>query len=539
MKFTFILLASLATILSAEAYTVSGNTYITDGSQSDVQAACSGAPDNGTITVLIPNGTYSWTGTLTISHSLSLAGASNNGVTIQSQVSSGSDMIDATSSANGNVNIYWINITQVANNQGGGYALSCNRTEPSSYTVLVHDSNFSSGTIYSYSVFCAANGIIFWNDTFSGSGNNGIGGISFVCQKYGYTGTGSWNTADTFGTLDTTGISNSYIENCYFSNALNDANFDDNSRIVWRYNTNQDAAISGHGQETSIYGSRAWEIYNSTFSVSSGNPSNLQNWFGVRGGTGVITGNAMEDIPFKEGIQLNVYSITRGMNDGAGGTFCPLNYPAPRQTGWSWSASSSTNWGAGDDTVPSQLIGGTSPGVFAPDGSPSRAVLKPVYIWNNTGTETTDPSYVVAQTFCPDSCYAITGVCQTIDGSSPSPCTGQPSTGIAFLLPNRDYYVNTVSPTWAPYTYPHPLHIQYDVGPYSTWERSLFTYMVSIGIAAARQAQVEAWVMYTSPPSTPYSTWRANLGTFMLSVGVSSAKANETKAWVKANPPTP
>src|SRR6266478_2975407 len=59
---------------SAWSYTVSGNTYATNGSQSDVQSACNAAPDNGTVTVVIPSGTYSWSGTLTITKSLTLQG---------------------------------------------------------------------------------------------------------------------------------------------------------------------------------------------------------------------------------------------------------------------------------------------------------------------------------------------------------------------------------------------------------------------------------------------------------------------------------
>jgi hypothetical protein len=49
---------------TAWSYTVSGTTYTTNGTQADVQAACSAAPDNGTVTVVIPNGTYSWSGYL-------------------------------------------------------------------------------------------------------------------------------------------------------------------------------------------------------------------------------------------------------------------------------------------------------------------------------------------------------------------------------------------------------------------------------------------------------------------------------------------
>src|SRR5271165_5530641 len=172
---------------TAWSYTVSGTTYTTDGTQADVQAACSAAPDNGTVTVVIPNGTYSWSGTLTITHSLNLAGASSNGVVIQN-ANATSPMMTATSSANGNINIYWLNVVQVVNNGGssGTGQLACDRTEPSSYTVLVHDCTFDTTTYFTYAIWVGANGIIFWNDNFpaTGAGATCLTGINFTCEKY-------------------------------------------------------------------------------------------------------------------------------------------------------------------------------------------------------------------------------------------------------------------------------------------------------------------------------------------------------------------
>jgi hypothetical protein len=422
----------------ARAYTVSGTTYTTNGSQADVQAACSAAPDNGTVKVVIPVGTYTWSGKLTINHALTLAGAATKGVIIQNNNSS-SDMISATSTANGHIDIHWLRIRQVANNGGGaGFAITADRVDNSKYTVMIHDCSFHNSTVYTYMVRCSANGILFWNDNFVGDGT--LGGITFACQKYGY---GGWNTPDTFGTSDTTGLKNSYVENCTFSNAgIACSNFDDNSRVVWRYNTMQDAALGSHGQETSIYGARGWEIYGNSFKITSGNPHNLQDWFGVRGGTGVVTANSMEDIPTKGGIQLLVYSITRGMDDGTGGVFCPLTYPAPRQTGWGWSANSNVAFGVGADTNPGRLVGDSSPGEFGPDGI--GATPDPVYIWNNSGTETSDPSYVYIYTYPGDNC-------------------GHGLQIATFLKQGRDYNVNVAKPNWTPYTHPHPLHTQYSL----------------------------------------------------------------------------
>jgi hypothetical protein len=427
---------------SAWSFTVSGTTYTTNGAESDVQAACNAAPDNGTVTVVIPNGTYSWTGTLTIRKSLTLAGASSTGVKINNNLASGA-MISATAGTAGHINIYWLNIVQIASNGGGkGFALvidrnrhrpgdvarSASRSEPTNYTVLVHDCTFSSGSIFNYMVLCQDNGIIFWNDTFIGDGPNdslAVGGISFVCDKYGPTS--SWNTPDTYGVQDTTGLANSYVEDCKFYDAPTAiSNFDDNSRVVWRYNTVQEAQLGTHGQESSIYGARSWEIYNNTFihptsgTGPSGNtyPMNMQCWFGARGGSGVIFNNAMDDISGgKNGVNLTVFSINR-----ADSIPCQTAYPAARQTGQGWSASSSATYG--------------NP-VVAQDGK--GAVTEGVYIWGNTGSETTDPNYVGLDQYSPDDC-------------------GNGELVTNFLKEGRDYFVGTAKPNYTAYQYPHPLH---------------------------------------------------------------------------------
>ena len=434
---------------SAWSYQVSGNTYLTNGSQSDVQAACSAAPDHGSITVLIPNGSYKWTGTLTIAKAVNLKGESQSGVVITNQNSTG-DMILVKGSTKANTTISNVSFVDGVANSNYLFVLDVDRNINSSYTVCVYNCSFNQNGIFGYSARCLANGIIWWGDTFIGSGENGCAGISFVCDRYGYIS--SWNTPETMGKNDTTGLNNSYVEDCRFYDAPTACcNFDDNSRVVWRYNAMNNASLGSHGQETSVYGTRHWEVYNNTFSYSASGagptgatyPLNMNYWFFVRGGTGVITNNAMDDIPNKTGIMLNVFSITRGMNDGREGSFCPIAYPAPRQTGWGWSSRSRAYWGFGQDKNTSLLVGGKSPGAFAPDGM--GAAIDPVYIWNNTGTETADPGYVGKQTYEPDNC----GNGQVIS---------------TYLQQNRDYFVNVASPKWTPYIYPHPLHTAYASG---------------------------------------------------------------------------
>jgi hypothetical protein len=410
-----LILALIFWAQSGWSYSVSGTIYTTNGSQSDVQAACNAAPDNGTVTVVIPNGTYSWTGTLTITKSLTLAGASASGVIIQNKLASG-DMISAKSSANGNINIYWLDIQQVANNSGGyGYMIAADRTEPSPYTVMIHDCTLDTQTIFGYAVTAYANGIIFWNDNFpaTGAAPTNLTGIQFSCGKYGYTS--SWNTPDSYGTEDTTGLMNSYVENCSFSGGQSCCcDFDDNSRVVWRYNTIHDSLVGMHGQESSPYGCREWEIYKNTFLATPGNPKNNQGWAGLRGGSGVVWGNSMEDIGGgKSAIIFDVFSINV--------IGCQTAYPAARQVGQGWSASSTATYG--NPVIPQDGIG---------------AVTEGVYIWNNTGAATTDPNFILLNQ-PPDQC----GNGQLVSN---------------YVREGRDYFVGTAKPNYSPYQYPHPLH---------------------------------------------------------------------------------
>lgn len=514
MKHILSLLCAFA--LNAGAYTVTGNTYLTDGSQADVQAAINAAPDNGSATVQIPNGTYSWSNGITINKSIALAGADATGVTINNQVASG-NLISASAGSNGHINIYQLKFVQVANNGGGaGFILSASRTESTSFTVLVHDCVFDDSQIYNYSVVCNSNGIVFWNDTFIGSGNYGLGGISMVVNgDYSY-----WNTPDYLGAQDSSGLFNTYVEDCTFSECPTACiNGDENSRIVIRDNTIQNSTVSGHGQETSPHGAKAFEIYENTFVFNASAPAanSMQNWIFIRGGTGVIYNNSMDQIPYKGSICLNVFSITRGMNDGGSqnGSFCPLNYPAPRQTGWGWSASSSAYWGIGDDTDPSRLVGGTSPGVFAPDGT--GAILDPLYIWGNTGYYG-DATFT--QTYTPDNCKNN----QTIG---------------AYLQQGRDYYVGVAKPGWSAYTYPHPLHTQYALGGGTGGPTPTPTPSATPTPTPSATPTPTPSATPTPTPPPPYSAWEAELFNELVTAGIGPNNRDKVETWVKANPPTP
>ena len=179
-----------------------------------------------------------------------------------------------------------------------------------------------------------SNGGVIWNCSFWTTSEM-LGGISFVNTS---ADASEWNKADTMGMQgDPSGTLNTYVEDCKFYDTTTAvSNLDDNSRVVWRHNLMSNVQMGSHGQETSVWGARHWEIYSNTFVVSmSGTssqgtpyPLNLNNLIGLRGGTGVITGNAMDVVPFgKDQIQFNVFNIRRA----TGQLPCQTAWPSAHQ----------------------------------------------------------------------------------------------------------------------------------------------------------------------------------------------------------------
>jgi hypothetical protein len=410
---------------TAWCYKVSGNRYTTNGSATDVQAAINAASDGASIE--IANGSYIWDRQVTNSKNTAvhIMAQSLGGVTIKRGYKDG-HMLILNASPNGNVELSGIHFESDMDGSSDHFTFTLAVNQLSGGPVLIHDCSFVTG--YEYAVLFCGNGGVVWNCSFA-TYSDCLGGITFVDTN---TTCAPWNKPDTlggtptkYGTGDPTGTLNTYIESCYFRDAWTAmSNWDDNSRVVWRYNQMYNAACGSHGQETSFWGARHWEIYGCTFTrTSSGTafggtpyPLNLNYWLSIRGGTGVIANNAMDDIPGKTGVQLNVFSINR--KDSIP---CQTAYPAARQIGQGWSASSPTAYGT--PIVERDGIG---------------AVTDPLYIWNNTGTETSDAGYVGLNQYAPDDC-------------------GNGKLIGEFLKQNRDYFVNVAMPSWTPFKYPHPL----------------------------------------------------------------------------------
>ena len=91
----------------------------------------------------------------------------------------------------------------------------------------------------------------------------------------------AWTTLSKWGATDTTGRNNFYFEDCDFHAYLNFLSNDDNSRTVLRHCVFDNAGMGTHGADSSPYGQRHFEIYDSEFVFNSTNGDVLNIRFNV------------------------------------------------------------------------------------------------------------------------------------------------------------------------------------------------------------------------------------------------------------------
>lgn len=389
--------------VSSLAYTKLGNNlYESNGTQADTQAAIN--VSKAWSTIIIPNGSYTWSSSLILEKPVRLCGQSKDGVTIINNVNENDLVTVAVSAAIGG-EIWNLNLMQ-GNGNGSGRHLVI-RTP-----ILLHDCYFETNGRIRRSVEWATNGGVIWNCRFYSNrqDNNGIAFKSVGLNR-------SWTTNSTMGDADTQGTANTYVEDCTFKDLFLQAlDFDDNSRTVVRHCTFDNSAISSHGQDTSPAGTRHWEVYDNRFIFTASGenyPLNVNFFFFVRGGTGIIADNVIPRIASQEWgqkseILLTVFNIRRSSQFIA----CQTRYPAARQIGQSWR-----------------------------NGS---LVTDPVCIWGNTGGGNYDrPGITDSQ---PDQC-------------------GQGQLSANYIKAGRDYIIGSPKPGYTEYPYPHPLRRSASTAP--------------------------------------------------------------------------
>lgn len=379
----------------------------TNGTAADVQAAINSAAPGSTIE--INSGTFNWTSGITIDKFIKLKGASGGQTTIRNSTGGGdwhAALISITPSHEGSIeisNLHFVRVNSVGKHLVVGH-------KENSAPVIVHNCYFENTGFGGRCVEWQNNGGLIYNCEFVSADRSDSNGIAFKCPS----SDSAWKAASTLGNKDTGGTQNTYLEDCRFTDMFLQAiDFDDNSRAVVRHCVFNNSAISSHGQDTSPVGNRQWEVYNNEFIFTLGGdcnpnpyPLNINYWFYVRGGTGVIFDNYMPRINScawgsKSEVSLTVYNIRRGSQ------FIPhqTSYPAARQVG------------------------------FGSDAN-GRQISDPVYIWGNTGGANYDDPGLI--NYNPDEC----GNNQQVSD---------------YLHKGRDYFCGQPKPGYSPYQYPHPL----------------------------------------------------------------------------------
>jgi hypothetical protein len=398
-----ILLTLLGSVSSPGYTKLSGDVYQSNGSETDTHAAIAAArPGN---TVIIPNGSYTWSVPLTIDKPVNLRGESKGAVLIANDVA-GKDLLTVAIPAALSGQISNLNFIQ-GDGHGSGRHLVV-------YTpILLHDCYFeTSGSVWRC-IEWATNGGVIWNCSFY-SHDQDKSGIAFANSTGSTHGTsGDWTKPDTMGTTDAKGIVNTYLEDCTFTDLyLQAIDFADNSRTVVRHCVFDNSAITSHGLDTGLCGTRQWEVYDNHFVFTTVGktpaggtyPLPLNYFFYVRGGTGVIADNVIPEIKSqqwgeKASILMTVFSVRRR----SAYIPCQTSWPALHQVG---------------------------------QGYRNGLIADPVYIWGNTGGGNYDNPGI--NDWQPDDC-------------------GHGQLSADYIKTGRDYITGSARPDYAKFQYPHPL----------------------------------------------------------------------------------
>jgi hypothetical protein len=264
--------------VSTHAYTVSGNVYSTNGSQSDTQAAINAAKHGAVIQ--LPAGSFTWSSGVIVKAGMAIRGQGISSTTLTNPGTSYS-LFDVTCDQ------AWTRISKIAFK--GQFSLNIHGSYTTA-TFRIHDCTFSSGTTLGILLQVDGNGPgLVDHCTFTG------GGASEMIHNMGLgadNGDAAWLDNVSPGSPSTL-----YIENCTFSkDPLQDAYFYGTSaiqsyygaRTVVRHSVFNACQIDQHGN-VGVPGARWFEIYDNTFYTPAG--MNQSNCMALRGGSGVVFNN--------------------------------------------------------------------------------------------------------------------------------------------------------------------------------------------------------------------------------------------------------
>ena len=372
-------------------------------SLADVTSAVGGASAGDT--VVVPSGTESWSGGLTIS-GITLQGA---GTTTWPATSTSGTIVTAgavtvTKHATNNTRITGFSFTGTDNH------LTIGGTVSNKPYIIDHNYIFSNGGDgANRMIICQVNGGLFHHNAFVANPANSADMWNIQTSE-------TWVDGDeTIGNADTTGYRNIYIEDCTFSGMLETGpDGDQRARIVIRYNTYTDSSIvfhsgyettSGYSDTTTGGGTRHFEVYSNNFKRVS-NSYAVNKWIWVRGGTGVIANNKFDRSSSPDGSSYpNKPLIRLSLNCNGG------SYPMEHQVGQI------------DKT---------------PDATPALPLLIFGSLPGDSSDGPADANYLT--------------ISESASGTPPLTC----SNPTFYIQENRDFYQSNQW-SWVAYTYPHPL----------------------------------------------------------------------------------
>lgn len=337
MKMRLLLVFLLSPLFGrgAQANTITAASCL----QANVQTAIASAAA-GDI-VVVPAGTCSWSGGLSISGiQLIGAGSSTSGTVI----TAGAVTMTKHATLLTRMSGFRFTDTSIHLTVNGG-----------TYPFRV-DNNYFNMQGGNFQILFDANGGVVDHNTFDGGSTSSIIDVIGI-----HPGGNEWSLSTSFGNADSTGQQNIYFEDNTFLHLSVALDGDQGARVVIRHNQMQSSAVVFHGttpNDTSGNppgGARQLEVYNNTFSVIDAVNDNIpQGWVWVRGETGVIANNTMANNNTQQfGGKPNIL-LTVGCNQ-AGFT----TYPVPFQLGQSAVTSSEPE---NPPTHPMLIFGNTGAG---------------------------------------------------------------------------------------------------------------------------------------------------------------------------------
>ena len=318
----------LSAPLGAQAQTVKAASC----SSSDVQSAINSASAGQTVDV--PAGSCSWPGnSVNLKKAITLQGA-GAGVTNITLTADPSFVV--AKQASGVTRITGFTFSN-SNNTTFPDAINVQGTWPGGQPVIFQNNSFVMNNSRMLGL-TVAGGVIISHNTFTGGWND------FAITVKDLTNTNSWTTADSMGTHDSSGLLNVYVEDNTFKGQSNGAfDCDDNCRMVVRHNTfSESGGFNSHGEDSSPYGMRHFEIYGNSFlfpdkTCTAGNSSlsNINFYIWIRGATGVIFDNNFDHLSSTcWGTKTEIKLSNRGAEDDRPqGTCSATHYPTPHQLG--------------------------------------------------------------------------------------------------------------------------------------------------------------------------------------------------------------